>query len=226
MKNQFKSDIIKSNRKAGGFYKEIYYMRKLWLALLTLSMVFSVAGCGQEQTVSEAGVTVEKDGTITSVLTDSFEKDFYDLEDLRDMIRLEASAYNQEKGGERIGLESLEMNGSNCVAVMKYQSFEDYAEYNEVPFFAGTVKEAEAAGIDTAVTWLQAGSGTVTEWKEIETAQDYRLVVWYGDMPVAAPGKIRYYSDNLTLVGAKKAEPEQSDPAAQETAGPFYVLYK
>lgn len=203
-------------------------MRKLWLALLTLSMIFSITGCGQEQAVTEAGVTIEKDGTITSVLSDSFEKEFYNLEDLRDMIQLEASVHNQEKGGERIRLESLEMNGSNCVAVMKYQSFEDYAEYNEVPFFSGTVKEAEEAGINLSAAWLQAGSGTVTQWKEIEAAQDYRLVVWYGDMPVVTPGRIRYYSDNLTMVGTKKAEPAQRDmeEGEQEAAGPFYVLYK
>lgn len=200
-------------------------MRKLWLALLTLSMLFSMAGCGREQAAPVAGVTVEKDGTITSVLMDSFEKEFYDLEDLRDMIQLEAATHNQEKGGERIRLESLEMNGSNCVAVMKYQSFEDYAEYNEVPFFSGTVKEAEDAGINLSVTWLQAGGNASMQWKEIEAAQDYRLVVWYGDMPAAVPGKIRYYSDNLTLADAKKAKPAQSDTAEGES-GPFYVIYK
>lgn len=211
-------------------------MRRLSLTLLMLSMLFVLAGCGQKQTDAEAMLTITKEGRITSVLTDSFEKDYYDIEELREMIQLEVSQYNQTAGRQGIELQSLEINEENCVAVLNYQSPEDYASYNEVPFFAGTVKEAREAGVNLSVTLTEAGKDSVIGREEIEAMEDYYLVVWYGDMPVVTPGKIRYYGDNLQILGSKKIvaadsgaqdnDGQNSRKETEEPAGPFYLLYK
>lgn len=211
-------------------------MRKLSLTLLMFSMLFVMTGCGQEQADAEAGLTITKEGRITSVLVDSFEKDYYDVEELREMVQLEVSQYNQKAGKQAIELQSLELHGENCVAVLNYQSAEDYALYNEVPFFAGTVKEAAKAGVDLSVTLKEAGKDASIGRAEVEAMKDYYLVVWYGDMPVVTPGKIRYYGDNLQILGSKKivaADSKAQEDKAQngmketeEPAGPFYLLYK
>lgn len=234
MKNQFKSDIIKFSRKIG-CHKEIDIMRKLSLTLAALLLLFSLTACSEKETVKEAGLAIAKDGAVTCVLRDSFEKDFYDLKDLEDMIRLEVSAYNQTKGGQGIELESLELIDRDCVAVMKYTSYEDYASFSEVPFFVGTVKEAVAAGMDLNVTLTEPGKENTVGKEELEALADYFLVVWYGDLPVSVPGKIRYCSEELRVLNSKKAIPPKAagetaentgEPAGDEAAGPFYLLYK
>lgn len=210
-------------------------MRKLSLTLAALFLLFALTACGEKEAVKEAGLVIAKDGTVTCVLRDSFEKDFYDLKDLEDMIRLEVSTYNQTKGGQSIELESLELIDRDCVAVMKYGSYEDYALFSEVPLFVGTVKEAAAVGIDLNVTLTEAGKSNTIGREELEALTDYYLVVWYGDMPVSVPGKIRYCSEDLQVLNSRKALPPQAEgqtaentgePAGVEAAGPFYLLYK
>lgn len=211
-------------------------MRRLSLTLLMLSMLFAMTGCGRKQADAEAGLTITKEGRITSVLAGSFEKEYYDVEELREMIQLEVAQYNQKAGRQGIELQSLELNGENCVAVLNYQSAEDYASYNEVPFFVGTVKEAVDAGVDLSVTLTAAGKDVAIGRAEIEAMEDYYLVVWYGDMPVATPGKICYYGDNLQILGSRKivaadsgAQENNGQNGMKETeepAGPFYLLYK
>lgn len=210
-------------------------MRRLSLTLLVLSLVFGLTGCGQKQNAAEAGLTIAKDGRITSVLVDSFEKDYYDIGELQEMIQLEISEYNREAGREGIKLESLELQEGKCVAVLTYQSAEDYAAYNEVPFFAGTVQEAMDAGVNLSVTLAEAGKDNTIGRAELSTMQDSHLVVWYGDMPVTTPGKIRYYGENLQILNSKKIVAEDSAAEnndqdgmkeTEEPAGPFYLLYK
>lgn len=231
MKNQFKSDIIKSSRK-NGCHKEIDIMRKLSLTLAALLLLFSLTACGEKEAVKEAGLAIAKDGTVTCVLRDSFEKEFYDLKDLEDMIRLEISTYNQMKGGQAIDLESLELIGSDCVAVIKYKSYEDYAQFGEVPFFAGTVNEAAETGIDLNVTLTEAGKENTIDKEEVKALGDYQMVVWYGNMPVSVPGKIRYCSQGLHVLNSGKAAPLETEagsteePADETAVGPFYLIYK
>ena len=210
-------------------------MRKLSLTLAALFLLFTLPACGEKETVKEAGLAIAKDGTVTCVLRDSFEKDFYDLKDLEDMIRFEVSTYNQTKGGQSIELESLELIDRDCIAVMKYGSYEDYTLFSEVPLFVGTVKEAAEAGIDLNVTLTEAGKSNTIGREELEALTDYYLVVWYEDMPVSVPGKIRYCSEELQILNFRKALPpgtegqtaeNTGEPAGEEAAGPFYLLYK
>lgn len=219
-------------------------MRRLSLGLLFVLMFSGLFGCGKNPGAEDEGLVITKDGTITSTLVEPFDNEYYDLLELLDMIQLEIGQYNQDAGTEGIVLNSLEMVGENCVAVMTFQSPEDYALYNEIPFFAGTVQEAVAAGVDMDVVLTEAGKNETIGQEEIEQLEAYQLVVWYGDMPVEVPGKIRYHSEGLQILGSKRVVAEDSNMketedgtsmeettdasefSEEELAGPFYLLYK
>ena len=219
-------------------------MRKLSLGLLFVLLCMVLSGCDKGPKAEDKGLVITKDGTITSTLVEPFDEEYYDLLELLDMIQLEIGQYNQDAGKEGIVLNSLEMVEENCVAVMTYQSPEDYALYNEVPFFAGTIQEAVKAGVDLDVVLTEAGENETIGQDEIEQLEAYQLVVWYGDMPVEVPGKIRYHSDGLQLLGSKRVVAEDLDKEETEDgssieeaagasefieaelAGPFYLIYK
>lgn len=218
-------------------------MRKLSLGLLFVLMLTVLSGCDKKPGAKDEGLMITNDGTITSTLVESFEQENYDLLELLDMVQLEISEYNQEAGREGIVLDSLEMVGENCVAVMTYQTPEDYALYNETSFFVGTVQEAIEAGVDLDVTLTEAGKGETIGGAEIEQLEAYGIVVWYGDMPVSIPGKIKYHSDGLKILSSKRVvaetameenedgtsvedADEAADSGMEEAAGPFYLLYK
>lgn len=195
-------------------------MRKVALGLYVILCTFILAGCRGKQAGTEPGVEVLKNGTVTWVLEEAFDKDFYDMNELEDMIRLEIAEYNQEKGDERIELESLEMAENNCRAILVFDSYKDYAEYSDTNFFVGTVEEALEEGINLNLVMVENNQENTIGPGQIRQMTDYHLVMWYGDMAVRVPGKIRYHGENMTLLGSKEiiAEPDLT--------GPFYLLYK
>lgn len=209
-------------------------MRKFLVCFILMCAVLS--GCGQKQKATETKLQIEKDGKITSVLVETFDKDFYNQDELLEMINLEIAQYNQKAGTQAIVLESLTVDElKRAIAVMEYQSDADYAAYNEVPFFTGTVKEARQEGVNLDVVLTEAGKESTIDKKEIEQLEAYHLVVWYGDMPVRVPGKIRYHGEGVRLLGSKQAIAEIATVgealADQEWEdmkqdGPFYLLYK
>ena len=219
-------------------------MRKLSLGLLFVLMLTVLSGCGSKSGVADEGLVITKDGAITSTLVEPFDEEHYDLLELLDMIQLEIAEHNQNIGKEGIILNSLEMVEGNCVVSMTYQTAEDYALYNETSFFTGTVQEAMQEGLDLNFTFTEAGKGESIGQDEIEDFEAYKIVVWYGDMPVSVPDKIKYYSDGLKILSSKRvvAEPvtteenedgtsteniaEAVDGYAEDVAGPFYLLYK
>ena len=94
------------------------------------------------------------------------------------------------------------------------------------------------------VILTEEGKDTTIGRDEIEQLEDYQLVVWYGDMPVVIPDRIRYYSEGLQVVDSKNREAQisnikeiQDSTSAEENvdvtgnekeelAGPFYLIYK
>ena len=219
-------------------------MRKLSLGLLFAMMISVLTSCGFEQTSGKEKLEITKEGIITATLVEPFDKDYYNIDELTKMVHLEIEQYNQETGMQGITLDSLELIDGNCVAIMTFQNAEDYSLYNEVPFFVGTVQEAIDKGIDLDVILTEEGKDTTIGRDEIEQLEDYQLVVWYGDMPVVIPDRIRYYSEGLQVVDSKNREAQisnikeiQDSTSAEENvdvtgnekeelAGPFYLIYK
>lgn len=195
-------------------------MRRITGIILTVMLLLSASGCGRSNAVSEEGLSIAKDGAITATIIESFDKDFYDINGLEEMIRLETAEYNNEAGGQRVSLEQIELNDAGAAAVIRYESWEDYAAFNEVLFFAGTVKEAAEAGIDLNVTLTEAGKETTIGQEELTGMEAYHVVVWEEDIPLKAPSAIKYYGENVRSMGSKKAAVQQ------ETSGPYYLVYK
>lgn len=108
MKNEIKFVIIKSGRAKND--REERKMRRALISLVACAMMsVLLIGCGQKKLPTESELEIGKKDTVTSALVESFEKDFYDLEEFRDMAALEIALYNEAAGEERISLKRLEL---------------------------------------------------------------------------------------------------------------------
>jgi len=194
-------------------------MRKVIVIFCGLLLAVSLLACGTDS-LSESTLKIDKNGQVTSILVEEFDKSYYDINELEEMIRLEIAEYNRNVGGERIVLVSLEVVNENVKAVMQYTDYSDYAAFNEIEFFVGTVEDALNQGIDLKHVMLEAGKDNTISPQQVRELSKYNLVMWQGDMPVEVPGKIKYHTGELTLLGSKKII---SEP---DLAGPFYLIYK
>ena len=197
-------------------------MQRKWMLIGLFLAVLMLTGCTGKTSTAGSQIEVGRDGKITAALTESFDKEFYQLSELEDMLRTELSEYNTEAGSQRIELKSIEEKEGTCTLVLDYASWEDYAQYNQEPFFAGTVKEAGEAGVDLNVLLMENGKDHTIGQSEITELEAYHLVAWNGSLPLHVPGKIRYYSEGITLSSAKDAVVQEEAAAGAL----FYIIYK
>ncbi|MDE7268964.1 MAG: hypothetical protein K2N81_00645, partial [Acetatifactor sp.] len=113
------------------------------------------AGCGVAKipdTVSDASLIIDKDGSITSYIAGVFDRDYYDLNDLKKMAQEEVAAYNTaNQTGERAlvvlkDVQVPEAGGQSVLVSYSYDSADTYQDYTGNLFFYGTVDEARKAG--------------------------------------------------------------------------------
>lgn len=194
-------------------------MRKLIMLFCGLVLCMSFFGCGNKSD-KESILKIEKNGQITGILVEDFDKSYYDVDELEEMIRLEISEYNINAGEEKVSLVSIEMADDKVKVKMQYDNYADYAAFNEISFYTGTVEDAVNRGINLNHVMLEAGGDNTISPEQIREFSGYHLVMWQGNMPVEVPEKILYHTEELTLLSSKKII---SEP---DLAGPFYLLYK
>lgn len=194
-------------------------MRKTIIYFCGLLFCLSLLGCGDESDL-QSMLKLKKNGQVTGIIVEEFDKSYYDVTELEEMIRVEIAEYNTNAGSERITLESIEVLDGMVRAKFCYTTYADYAAFNETDFFAGTVEEAKALGINLNHVMVEAGKNNTISPQQLEELSEYNLVMWQDNILVEVPAKILYHTEDLTLQGSKKII------SGSDSEGPFYLIYK
>lgn len=111
--------------------------KRMFLAAAALSLLLS--GCGAVNDVDTTTVVIKKDGAIEENIVTDFDKDYYSVEGLEQMLGEQIQAYNQTAGADTVKLLSVEeKEGENRVkAKIAYSAGEDYSQIHNQVFFAG-----------------------------------------------------------------------------------------
>lgn len=114
-----------------------------------------LAGCGVAKvpdTVTDASLILDSDGRITSYIAGVFDRDYYDINDLKKMAQEEVAAYNTaNQTGENalVVLKEVQVpkeGGQSVLVGYSYDSAATYQDYTGNLFFYGTLEEAGKAG--------------------------------------------------------------------------------
>lgn len=131
-------------------------IKKFLTAGLSGLLILSLTGCGQAaklpETVENTSLVVEKDGKVTSYLVNTFDKDFYNLDGLTQMVEEEAEEFNAthtEATENPMNVKTVQALGDGALVqvVQEFADTDSYAEYNEQDLFYGTRVEALAQGL-------------------------------------------------------------------------------
>lgn len=192
-------------------------IKKVTVMLLAVCMMFVMTACSfGGKTFTEDTIVIGKKGTVEGVIVEEFDKDYYNQDELNQMITDEISAYNG--GGEAVTLEKFEMTEDNKVYVsINYQTPADYKEFNEKELFVGTVLDAYNAGY-TFVDMAAVGEGSGLGAEEILENGSLKLVIFEEPVCVRVSGKIAYVSENVTNIDKKEAKAQGE--------GLFYIIYE
>ena len=115
-------------------------------------------------------------------------------------------------------LESLTQGEEEVSLFMNFQTVEDYAAFNEVLLFAGTYAEAASAGYLPEELYDAEGEAADTESEKLD---DLKVIVTEESVCIQTAGKIKYVSDNVSIVDKKLARALEAGKGH-----PAFVLYK
>ncbi|MCR5357222.1 MAG: hypothetical protein K6E63_07435, partial [Lachnospiraceae bacterium] len=125
---------------------------KYFILLCLFVNFIMTAGCSKGEELSETTVSIDNKGVITHSIVESFDKDYYNEDELRSIIDAEVEEYGKEREKDCAKLESLEIKDGTATARMRFATYSDYAGFNDVDFFYGTVEEAIEKDYPTDVT--------------------------------------------------------------------------
>lgn len=193
-------------------------MRKSLNFLLILSMTFLLSGCGQEFEPTESTIFVTSKGAVKSAIIESFDKSYYDFDELYDTVEKEVKAYCLDQNEEAVTISSLVEENDSVALLMDYQTVEDYVKFNEIELFSGTFSEAASAGYLPEELYDVEGNSVESD---VEELGDLKVVVTEESVCLQTSGKIKYVSDNVTVLDKKLAKAMEAGKAH-----PAFVLYK
>ena len=177
-------------------------MKKRIGAVCVLAAALLLAGCGKSFEPTASSLYIQKDGKLTQAIVESFEQDFYSLDELKSMTEKEVDTYNQDFGEERVSVNRLEVQNETLYLLLDYMDMYAYSQYNDVFCFVGTIDEALDAGLsfdmvfkDTAYDEFTAAEATANKKNHVAVLKEEGMV----ELEQA----VKYVSNNVEIIEDK-----------------------
>lgn len=216
-----------------GRMKRIIGILLVSMALCGCGEMGGSQGTGLESADIPAGIGAEievlKDGSIVETITEEFAKEYYDAENLKNMLMEEVEDFNRNLSEGSVTVDEFESADGKLMVKMKYPSSEAYSAYNTDTYnhktlFVGTVVQAKEAGYTFDVPLTDAkGEKTIGE-DEILGMENSKIVIAESPSQVKIPGKIQYVGENVEALGKNKAAMRGDENG--NSLGKYYVVYK
>ena len=202
---------------------------RLTVFILTLALTCSLAGCG-EFLKSVNSLEIDGGGNVKAFSISDFDKEYYSGTELRKQILDSVSEYNENAKDERISLNSCKVSKKKARVILKYNSLEDYASFNNVLAWSGTITSAIENGYFDKSTAVISSDGTLkTTIGEIESKSggkkdSLKVLIVEEPLMIKVPGKIRYTIGNVTMEGGYAITGAGSLTTLLDE--PCYIIYK
>lgn len=202
---------------------------------LTL-LLLSLAGCGQGQVPELNTLSFGKNGEVIHQIVGKTDQNYYQIEpaDLEEFAASRVEEYCAEKGEEKVTLEAVEEKDGSILLDFKYETPEDYSEFNHRVLYMGTLESAVDEGYELEAVPFVSTQGQAAEVGYIEEWDKKRMLILETksgeEMLVNLPGKTLYINQSahsgqeLTLVGKKSVK--ISNQEEQGITSLSYIIYE
>lgn len=205
--------------------------KSISLLLITVLGLVFLSACGGSLDVSENTIYVQKKGKITEALVETFDKSYYSAEELEAYINQRMEDYTKSHDEKSIEMKSFAVEDGTARLHMDYAGYEDYAAFNGVELFAGTLPQALAVGYDFEDEFLSVTDGILGDSVDKDTVTEddgYKVVILNEKVNVKVDGTVLFVSAQYTGMAGKDtvtiSMPENAVDG-QELAL-TYIIYK
>lgn len=188
--------------------------------LLGAAAMMLLTGCGGKAfSADKDTVYVQKKGTVKGANVADFDKEYYSESELSDFITETVDTYVAKSGEGTVEIAEFAVEEGIAHVYLDYAGATDYADFNGVEFFAGSVLDAKAEGYDIpdAFTAVTDGEGA---WDD----EGNKIVIIGQQTEVQVDGTILFVSANASATGKNTASVTYD--LLDEEAEPAYIVYK
>lgn len=189
---------------------------------ISVFLVLILSGCSgsSEEEYAETTLRVEKKGRIHETIVSAFNKDYYDLEELRSEFTTSVSDYNSSIGSEEIKVKDIKLKGSDVFVDLDFTGPSDYETFVGEKLFVGTIKDAYDNGYTMDVTLKGVDEGDKIGKVQIMGMPDETIIILSEHVRVRTYRDIAYVSANVDVIGEKDAR------VLSESDGLAYIILK
>lgn len=191
-------------------------MRKKLLCAVLLAMSVAIAGCGTGGSLSVGDMDtttllVNTDGSLQAGFVESFDKDYYDKDDLEAFSKELIEEYNEAEKTE-IELDKIYCKGGEAKMIMNFPGAEVYNDFLGADIVVYNLADALKAGNISMPETVRSTQDEETSLKDIDKPENYTLVCVSEKMHVKVDGKVKYYAGGAYI----KENEMESTPKAGE----------
>lgn len=191
------------------------------LILITLIVVWLTGCSGSNDDLNETTLIINNKGEITHRIVESFDKSYYNEDELRSQINEQIESYCAGKDDDKlIKLKELKVLDGVATAELTFKDCNVYSEFNDVELYFGTIEEAMAADYTTDVTLKSATDDETIGKYEFEALKDNKIIVTDESLLIKTPGKIAYTTANIDVIDKDLAK------MASDSVGVGYIVLK
>lgn len=173
-------------------------MRKKLLCAVLLAMSVAFAGCGTGASLSMGDMDtttllVKADGSLQAGFVESFDKDYYDADDLEAFSKEQIEAYN---GAERkeVELEKVHCRDGEAKMIMNFPDAETYNDFLGADIVVYNLADALKAGNIPLPEKINSSQDEEISPEDIDKPESYTLVCVPEKMHVKVDGRVKYYA--------------------------------
>ena len=195
--------------------------RFLSYILIVMMIVLPLTGCSdEEKDYAETTITVEKKGRVRERIVDTFDKDYYNIEELKSEFFDSVSQYNETIGGEEIRLKNIEMKDSRVYVDLEFTGPSDYENFVGEKLFVGTIADAYDNGYTMDVVLKGVDKGDKIDKIKIMGMSDSSIVIMSEHARIRTFRDIAYVSANVDVIDGNEAR------VLNESDGLAYLILK
>lgn len=176
-------------------------MKKILLyAILALCLVFAV-GCKKKNRVITADevesntILVKNNGTVQAATVETFDKNYYNLDELKSFVTEEINKYNQKNGQDSIVMDSLTLKDGNAIMILTYSDMKHYNAFNKVESTLTTAADALGRDLKLPEAYLSAKDGAYASPDVALKNDDYMILVLNEKTNVIVDGTIKFFAN-------------------------------
>lgn len=201
-------------------------MKKKWkqscpLYFLILgTLIFT--GCTKDKKADTNTLYVQRGGSVIEAVVEELDKEYYDSKELKEWVQSEVDSYNKKNGKNKLKIRKNESDHKKAKVNIAYDTMEDYAKFNKLTAFQGTIADAQKAGYEFKGEFKSTSDKPSITEAELDQSNDYKLLILSENQKLNMYKKILYVSKNVKINNKDHKIAE----VTADKENPAYIIYK